>query len=504
MTQIKKTAVLIIMDGFGLTNEAKGNAILAAKIPVLTALNGGKPLTDVHTKLGASSEAVGLPPDTMGNSEVGHTNLGAGRVVYQSLLRISNAIKDGSFFTNPVLADCAETAKQSGRAHLFALLGNAGVHSIDTHLHAAMELMKDVPEVYVHLFTDGRDTAPHSALKFCEETRLPPNAKIATLIGRFYAMDRDKRWERVERAYNALVNGAGTQTSNVLDAIRQSYDAGITDEFIEPIIVEPEGRIKKGDSVLFVNFRPDRAREITRTFVDPEFSGFAREYFPVEFTCMTQYDETLPNVKVAFAPEIPANTLGELLANLGKTQLRIAETEKYAHVTFFFNGGVEEPFSGEDRILIPSPKEFATYDLIPEMSAYKVTDALTEQIKSGKYDAIICNFANCDMVGHTGVFDAAVKAVETVDACVGKALAAVREIGGTVIVTADHGNAERMLLPDGSPQTAHTTNLVPLWVSGDERTLKTSGKLCDVAPTLLDLMGIEKPTEWSGHSLFEQ
>jgi len=503
---MKKTTVLVIADGLGLSAAAQGNAVLAANTPNLIALNGGKPLSDCTSKLQASGSAVGLPDGTMGNSEVGHTNMGAGSVVYQSLLRISNAIDDGSF--GAMMRENGGVAPEEiKRVHLFALLGDAGVHSAAKHLMACVQLLESVPEVYLHLFTDGRDSAPTSAIDYVRElqTRIGANVKIATLIGRFYAMDRDKRWDRVEIAYNSLVNGAGVLNSDPVAALQESYASGKTDEFVEPIITCPNSRIRQCDSVIFVNYRPDRARELTRAFVDPNFSGFSRTYFPVKFVCMTQYDDTMPNVSVAFPPIIPKDTFGEVVSKLGLKQLRIAETEKYAHVTFFFNGGVEEPFEGEDRILIPSPKEFATYDLIPEMSAYKVCDSLCERIRSGAYDVIICNFANCDMVGHTGSITAAIKAVETVDECVGRVISSIQEVGGNLIITADHGNAEQMLASDGvTVHTAHTTNLVPVWIFKDGKhicNIAGLGRLCDIAPTLLDLMGYEIPKEWNGQSL---
>ena len=491
------------MDGFGISDKVEGNAIKAADTPVLDALWAKNP----HTTLSASGPDVGLPEGTMGNSEVGHTNIGAGRVIYQSLLRISNAIEDGSFYENSVLADAAAKCC-SGRAHIFGLLSDIGVHSHDSHFWAMLELLKrnGVKEVFFHCFMDGRDSSPTSGkgymercVKKCEESGI---AKVATLCGRFYAMDRDKRWERVERAYNAIVCGEGVRYDDPVRAVEDSYAQGKTDEFIEPVVVAPEGTVREGDTVFFMNFRPDRAREITRAFTDPDFNGFERRdgYFAVKFICLTQYDANMPNVSVAYPPELPHNTLGEFLSRVGMTQLRIAETEKYAHVTFFFNGGSEAESEGEDRVLIPSPKEFATYDLIPEMSAHKVCAEVCERIRSGLYDVVIVNFANCDMVGHTGVFDAVVSAVSTVDACVGKVVAATEELGGTAIITADHGNAEQMQEPNGSPHTAHTLNPVPFIIRGADVKLR-EGRLCDIVPTMLDLMGLEKPSEMSGESL---
>ena len=491
------------MDGFGLSDKTEGNAVKAAATPVLDTLWAKNP----HTTLSASGTDVGLPAGTMGNSEVGHTNIGAGRVVYQSLLRISNAIEDGSFFENPVLASAAADCK-GGRAHIFGLLSDIGVHSHDSHFWALLRLLKDkgCGEVYFHCFMDGRDSSPTSGKGYmercAEKCRESGIARVATLSGRFYAMDRDKRWERVERAYNAIVCGEGEACADPVRAVEASYARGKTDEFIEPVVCDPEGCVREGDTVFFMNFRPDRARELTRAFVDPAFDGFERKKgcFPVRFVCLTQYDASMPNVSVAFPPEQPRNTLGELLSRLGLTQLRIAETEKYAHVTFFFNGGSETELEGEDRVLIPSPKEYPTYDLIPEMSAQKVCAEVCDRIRSGNYDVVVVNFANCDMVGHTGVFDAVVSAVQTVDACVGRVVAATEEMGGTVIVTADHGNAEQMLEEDGSPHTAHTTNLVPFIIRGASVQLRP-GRLCDIVPTMLELMGLEKPAEMTGESL---
>ncbi len=491
------------MDGFGLSDKTEGNAVRAAATPVLDGLWAKNP----HTTLSASGRDVGLPEGTMGNSEVGHTNIGAGRVVYQSLLRISNAVEDGSFFENAVLASAAEDCR-GGRAHIFGLLSDIGVHSHDSHFWALLELLKQkgAAEVYFHCFMDGRDSSPTSGRGYMErcveKCRESGIAKVATLCGRFYAMDRDKRWERVERAYNAIVLGEGARCGDPVQAVADSYAHGKTDEFIEPVVCCPEGCVREGDTVFFMNFRPDRARELTRAFVDPAFDGFQREKgcFPVRFICLAQYDAAMPNVSVAFPPEQPRNTLGELLSRLGLTQLRIAETEKYAHVTFFFNGGSEAELTGEDRVLIDSPKEVPTYDLIPEMSANKVCDEVCRRIRSGEYDVVVVNFANCDMVGHTGVFDAVVSAVETVDACVGRVVAATEEMGGTAIVTADHGNAEQMLEEDGSPHTAHTTNPVPMILRGASVKLRP-GRLCDIVPTMLELMGLEKPAEMTGESL---
>jgi len=501
---MKVPTTLIILDGYALASSHAGNAIAAANTPVMDELMKTRP----NSVLSAGGRDVGLPEGTMGNSEVGHMNIGAGRIVYQNLLRISNSIEDGSFFNNEVYISAIDEAAGRGAAvHLFILLSDIGVHSHTDHLWAALQLCKrrGADCVYVHCFMDGRDSSPTSGeayMKRCVEKCVEYDAEIATVIGRFYAMDRDARWDRVQKAYDALVFGEGTHSDDPVDAVRASYEKGITDEFIEPVIIAPKGRVKSNDTVIFLNFRPDRAREITRTFADEDFDGFVRRggYFRVNFVCTTQYDEKMPNVSVAFPPHAPKNTFGEFISRLGMTQLRIAETEKYAHVTFFFNGGVEKPYKGEDRVLIPSSREFPTYDLIPEMKAYEVCEEACRRILSGKYDAVIINFANCDMVGHTGVFDATVKAVETVDTCLGLVLDAVRETGGIALVTADHGNADCMLLKDGSCCTSHTLNPVPFIVSGADVRLR-NGRLSDIVPTMLDLMGLEKPSEMTGESL---
>ena len=509
----KKSLVLCIMDGFGKNDSDYGNAIHAAATPRLDELKAKYPCTFI----GASGLDVGLPNGQMGNSEVGHTNIGAGRVVYQELTRITKSIEDGDFFENPALKAAVQNAIDNGTAlHIMGLMSDGGVHSHNTHAWAIVEMAKKMglTRVYLHCIMDGRDVPPTSGKDYVAEAQQKLAeigvGKIATVIGRFYAMDRDNRWERVSRAYNALVKGEGIHTNDPVKAIEESYqkvDAdgkNVTDEFIEPTVcLENEGRIGKNDSVIFFNFRPDRAREITRTFVDPDFTGFAREFFPLTYVCMTQYDATMPNVLVAFAPEELTNTLGEYLAANGKTQLRIAETEKYAHVTFFFNGGSEAVNEGEDRILVPSPK-VSTYDLKPEMSAYEVSEKVNAAVRSGKYDVIILNFANCDMVGHTGVFDAAVKAVEAVDTCVGTLYDAVMEMGGVLLVTADHGNADKMLAEDGSPFTAHTTNLVPFIVANYPCKLRDGGRLCDIAPTMLQILGLPQPKEMTGVSMIEK
>jgi len=502
---MKKPIVLIIMDGFGIAPPSGGNAVTLAKKPNLDALFAACP----HTQLQASGEDVGLPDGQMGNSEVGHTNIGAGRVVFQDLPRITRAIRDGSFFENKAYIAAMDAAKESGHAlHLFGLMSDGGVHSHDTHTWAFLEMAKrrGLSRVYLHCFMDGRDVPPQSGkgyIEACERKFAQLGVgKIATVMGRFYAMDRDKRWDRLEKAYSAMVCGEGVQDADPVHAMQASYDAGVTDEFVVPVVCDPEGTVKPGDSVIFTNFRPDRAREITRAFVDPAFDGFPRKngFFPLHYVCTTQYDATMPNVSVAFPPEELTNTFGEIVSANGMTQLRIAETEKYAHVTFFFNGGSETVSKGEDRCLIPSPKEFPTYDLIPEMSARKVADEAVKRIESGAYDAVILNFANCDMVGHTGVLKAAVEAVETVDECVGRVVAAVDKMGGVSLITADHGNAERMIAENGQPYTAHTTNPVPFLVKGRSAALR-EGRLADIAPTMLDIMGIAQPAEMTGKTL---
>ena len=497
----------MILDGFGIAGE-KGNAIKAAKKPNLDRLFSSNPVTQI----GASGLDVGLPDGQMGNSEVGHTNIGAGRIVYQELTRITKSIEDGDFFQNPAFLNAIENAKAHGSAlHLMGLLSDGGVHSHNTHLYALVELAKrqGLYRVYVHCLLDGRDVPPSSGKDYVAECAAKLQeigvGKIATVMGRYYAMDRDNRWERVEKAYAAMVYGEGVQADDPVQAVADSYAADVTDEFVVPAVCSGGAKIQENDSVIFFNFRPDRAREITRTLVDPDFNGFARRngFFPLTYVCMTQYDATMPNVQVAFHPQSLKNTLGEYLSSHQMTQLRIAETEKYAHVTFFFNGGVETVYPGEDRVLIHSPK-VATYDLKPEMSAYEVTDAMVERVKSGKYDVIILNYANCDMVGHTGVFEAAKAAVEAVDACVGRVTDAVAEMGGVTIITADHGNADKMFDEDGSPFTAHTTNPVPFCVAGYPCTLREGGRLADIAPTMLQILGMEQPAEMTGKSLISE
>lgn len=512
---MKKTYGMIIMDGFGMNAVKDGNAIAAAGTPNI------KRLMEEYswTQIGASGMDVGLPEGQMGNSEVGHTNIGAGRIVYQELTRITKAIADGDFFENEALCRAMENCVKNGSSlHLLGLLSDGGVHSHIEHMYALVEMAKQkgVKKVWIHCLLDGRDVPPASAADFIEAAnrRLAEIGlgKIATVMGRFYGMDRDNRWDRVEKAYNALVLGEGAVCTDAAAAVRESYTQidgdgkHLTDEFVLPTVVEGCERIADGDSVIFFNFRPDRAREITRTFVDEDFSGFARKggRKNVFYVCMTQYDASMPNVEVAFKPQTLENTLGEFLAKNQKTQLRIAETEKYAHVTFFFNGGREVMFEGEDRILVNSPK-VSTYDLQPEMSAYEVCDKAVEAIQSGKYDVVILNFANCDMVGHTGVFEAAVKAVKTVDECVGKVVEAILATGGKAIITADHGNADQMVDTDGvQPFTAHTTNPVPFILVDPEHkkaVLRKDGRLADLSPTLLKLMGLEKPAEMTGASI---
>ncbi len=505
---MKKPLALIILDGFGYNSSDYGNAVVAAKTPNIDKLLASCP----HTLIGASGMDVGLPDGQMGNSEVGHTNIGAGRIVYQELTRITKAIKDGDFFDNAAFNAAVENCKKNGSAlHLMGLMSDGGVHSHNGHLFALVELAKKagLEKVFIHCFMDGRDVPPTSGKDFIAELQQKLDeigvGKIATISGRYYAMDRDNRWERVEKAYAAMVYGEGNRNSCPVDTMEKSYAADITDEFVVPTVCTEGVAIQPNDSVIFFNFRPDRAREITRTFVDQGFNGFERKkgFFPLYFVCMTQYDATMPNVDVAFKPQSLTNTFGEYISEKGLTQLRIAETEKYAHVTFFFNGGVETSFKGEDRALIPSPK-VATYDLKPEMSAYEVCDEVVSRINSGKYDVIILNYANCDMVGHTGVFDAAVAAVEAVDTCVGKTVDAILAQGGAALITADHGNADQMYEPDGSPFTAHTTNPVPLIGVGlDGKSLKEGGKLADLAPTMLELLGLAKPDEMDGQSLLK-
>ena len=502
---MSKSIAVIIMDGYGLTDATPGNAIAAAHTPVLDELFKSCP----HTVLLASGEDVGLPDGQMGNSEVGHTNIGAGRVVYQDLPKISRDISTGTFYENKALLAAMSNCKSTDAAlHFMGLLSPGGVHSHIEHLFGLLEFAKkmEVEKVFIHCFMDGRDVPPESGIESVEACVNKCNelgiGSIATVMGRFYAMDRDNRWERVEQAYNAMVFGEGIQQRNPALAMRQSYENGVSDEFVLPVVCNSDGMIQAGDSVVFFNFRPDRAREITRALVDKDFDGFQRRngYFPLTFVCMTQYDEKISGVEIAYPPDFPTQTLGQTLSECGLKQLRLAETEKYAHVTFFFNGGAEESFEGEERILIPSPKEFPTYDLIPEMSAEKVARAAHEAILSDIYDVVFINFANCDMVGHTGDFDATIRAVECVDRCVGIVKTAAERKDWLIIVTSDHGNAEIMLAEDGGRHTAHSTYPVPFIIYGADVKLKP-GRLADIAPTLLDLLNLKKPQEMTGESL---
>ena len=507
----KKPTVLMILDGYGLNKNCEHNAVCEGKTPVMDQLMSQCPYVEGQ----ASGLAVGLPEGQMGNSEVGHLNMGAGRIVYQELTRITKAIEDGDFFENPELLAAVENVKKNDSSlHMFGLLSDGGVHSHITHLFGLLELAKrqGLKKVYVHCFLDGRDTPPASGKGYIEELQKKMDelgvGEIGVVSGRYYAMDRDNRWDRVELAYKALTKGEGVKGTDAAEAVQASYDDGKTDEFVLPTVIEKDGKpvamIQDNDSVIFFNFRPDRAREITRAFCDPEFKGFEREKkLNLTYVCFTDYDETIPGKLVAFKKEEIKNTFGEYLAAHNMTQARIAETEKYAHVTFFFNGGVEEPNPGEDRILVKSPK-VATYDLQPQMSAPQVCDKLVEAIKSGKYDVIIINFANPDMVGHTGVESAAIKAIETVDACVGRAVDAIKEVDGQMFICADHGNAEQLVdYETGEPFTAHTTNPVPfILVNADPSyTLREGGKLADIVPTLIELMGMEQPKEMTGTSL---
>ncbi len=503
---MKKPILLCIMDGFGKNPSDYGNAIVAAKTPNLDSLFANYPLTYI----GASGLDVGLPDGQMGNSEVGHTNIGAGRVVYQELTRISKSISDGDFFENEAFVKAVENCKKNGSAlHLMGLVSDGGVHSHNTHLYALLELAKrnGLEKVFVHCFMDGRDVPPTSGKDFlvelyrkCAEIGV---GTIASVMGRYYVMDREKKWDRVEKAYRAMTALDAPAFTCAKEMMEKSYADGVTDEFIVPCVNEKAEAVKSGDSVVFFNFRPDRAREITRAFVDSEFDGFKRdEMLDLYYVCMTQYDETMPNVDVAYKPERITMPLGEVISNAGMKQLRIAEYTKYAHVTFFLNGGEETVYEGEDRSLTDSPN-VATYDMQPEMSAYIVADKVVKAVESEQYDAIMLNFANCDMVGHTGIFDAAVAAVEAVDECVGKVVDAVMAKGGVVLITADHGNADKMCEEDGSPFTAHTTFPVPFCVVGYDCELKEGGKLCDIAPTMLQIMGLEQPKQMTGTSLIK-
>lgn len=500
---MKKTVALIIMDGFGKSDKIEGNAVANAETPNIDRLQNKYPTTLIH----ASGRRVGLPEGLMGNSEVGHLNMGAGRVVYQDLTRIDKSIEDGLFFKNDAFKTAMENLSPSNALHLVGLTSDGGVHSSLSHLFALIDMAKkkQVKNLFVHCITDGRDVPADSATKYIEkiEKKLKDVGlgSIATVCGRYFYMDRDKNWDRVEKGYNVVFNGVGSRFSSASAGVSASYKNRVLDEFIEPIVVGNYKGVSDGDSVIFYNFRSDRAREISHAILDDDFDKFARIKKDICYVCMTDYDATLHGQLIAFPPKDIKDTLGEYLAAEGLTQLRIAETEKYAHVTFFFNGGIETPNKNEDRILVPSPK-VATYDLKPEMSAFEVTDKVLEQI--GKYDVIILNFANCDMVGHTGVFSAAVKAVETVDTCVGKVVDKILSVGGVALLTADHGNAEVMLLDDGSPCTSHTTNLVPFSVIGESfvgSKLKENMALCDIAPTMLEILGLDKPSEMTGESI---
>lgn len=508
----KKPTVLLVLDGYGLNDRKEGNAIAQAKTPVMDRLMNEYPFV----KGNASGMAVGLPEGQMGNSEVGHINIGAGRIVYQELTRITKEIQDGTFFENPALMAAVDNCrKNNSDLHLYGLLSDGGVHSHNTHLYGLLELAKrnGIKNVYVHAFLDGRDTPPASGKGYIEELleqmRIIGVGKIATVMGRYYAMDRDNRWDRIEKAYRAMVYGEGITAENPVVAVQDSYDKEIYDEFVIPTVILEDGKpvatIKENDSIIFYNFRPDRAREITRTFCEDDFTAFDRgkKRMNITYVCFSEYDITIPNKLVAFHKISIDNTFGQFLAQHKMTQLRIAETEKYAHVTFFFNAGIEVPNEGEDRILINSPK-VATYDLKPEMSVYEVTDRLVEAIKSGKYDVIVANFANPDMVGHTGILEAAIKAIEAVDECLGRVVDALLSVDGMMFICADHGNAEQLIdYNTNEPFTAHTTNPVPFILVNYDKdyTLAEGGCLADIVPTLIEMMGMEKPKEMTGKSL---
>lgn len=508
----KKLMMLMILDGYGINENEKGNAVKLANTPNIDKLMKTCPTTTIYT----SGLKVGLPEGQMGNSEVGHTNIGAGRIVYQDLTKITKSIEDGDFFSNEVLTKAIENCKKyNSNLHVMGLLSDGGVHSHERHLYAILELAKrnDFDNVYIHCFMDGRDTAPTSGegyvAKLEEKMKEKGVGKIASLSGRFYAMDRDKRWQRVQKAYDAMVNGKGEKATSAIQAVEASYQKEVFDEFIEPTVIynqdAPVATIGKHDSVICFNFRPDRAREITRTLVDKDFNEFeTKKDLDLYYVCMTPYDETLENVEIAFKKEALKNTFGEYISKHGLKQLRIAETEKYAHVTFFFNGGEEKQYEGEDRILVPSPK-VETYDMKPEMSACEVTDKVVDAINSKKYDSIILNYANPDMVGHTGNLEAAIKAIETIDKCVQRVVEAVNAQNGMLLITADHGNSEQMIdYKTGEPYTAHTTNPVPLILVGKDNIKLKEGKLADLAPTMLELMGMEIPKEMTGESIIQK
>lgn len=499
-----KPTMLIILDGFGIRESQVGNAVKLAKTPTIDELYESCP----HTEIFASEEYVGLPHGQMGNSEVGHLNIGAGRVIYQNLTKITEAIKSGEFFKNPEFKRAIDNAKKNNsKVHLIGLVSKGGVHSHFDHLLALIKLMADegIEKTYIHAITDGRDVSPHAAIddikELQDEIRKIGNGKIATISGRYYAMDRDNRWERTKKYYDDLTSHAEFVDEDILTYIKSSYDKDITDEFLLPAKFVKNSEIEDGDSIIIFNFRPDRVRQITRALVDDDFKGFEREKIKMTLVTMTDYDKDIKNKFVAFKDEIPRDTLGEILEKNKIKQLRIAETEKYAHVTFFFNGGRENPFEGEDRVLIPSPK-VATYDLKPEMSANEVTDAVIEKLKEDKYGTIILNFANTDMVGHTGDLKAAIKAVETVDGNLARILKVLKEKDGVAIITADHGNCECMIDEEGNPVTSHTTNPVPVFLFNKDAKLRSGGALCDLSPTILKIMGIEKPELMTGKSLF--
>lgn len=504
----QRPVVLMILDGYGINENPEGNAVAAARKPNLDRLFNENPNTRIMT----SGLDVGLPSGQMGNSEVGHTNIGAGRIVYQELTRITKAIEDRDFFENSELKEAISNCiKHDSALHLMGLLSDGGVHSHNTHLYALIEMAKErgLEKVYIHCFYDGRDVPPDSAAGYTKALEdfldKTGTGKIASIMGRYYAMDRDNRWERVKLAYDAMVCGDGQKADDAVFAVRSSYENKVYDEFVIPTVICKEGRavgcIGNNDSIIFFNFRPDRAREITAAFTQNNFTGFARQKLELCFVCMTQYDVTFEGVHVAFKPQSLDNTFGEYISRNGLTQLRIAETEKYAHVTFFFNGGVEKAYVNEDRCLIPSPK-VATYDLQPEMSAYELTDEVIRRIESNKYNVIILNYANPDMVGHTGIMEAAVKAIETIDECVGRIIKAVNGQNGIVLLTSDHGNSEQMLdYENGGSFTAHTTNPVPLLITGLGNIGLKEGRLADIAPTLLDILELEKPAEMTGESL---
>ena len=507
-----KLMMLMILDGFGINENEQGNAVKLANTPNIDKLMKTCPTTQIH----ASGLAVGLPEGQMGNSEVGHTNIGAGRIVYQELTKITKSIEDGDFFSNEALNKAIENCKKNNsKLHIMGLLSDGGVHSHNRHLYAILELAKrkDFENVYIHCFMDGRDTPPTSGegyiAKLEEKIKEKGIGKIATISGRFYSMDRDKRWQRIQKAYDAMVKGEGIKANSAIQAIESSYQKEVFDEFIEPTVIyngdSPVAKIEENDSVVFFNFRPDRAREITRTLVDRNFAEFdTNKNLNLYFVCMTPYDETMPNVDIAFKKETLVNTFGEYISKNGLTQLRIAETEKYAHVTFFFNGGEEKQYKGEDRILVPSPK-VETYDMQPEMSAEEVTEKVVDAINSKKYDVVILNYANPDMVGHTGSLEATIKAIEKIDECVERVVEAVNNQKGRLIITADHGNSEQMIdYKTGEPHTAHTTNPVPLILVGVDNVKLKEGRLADLAPTMLDIMGLEKPAEMTGESIIEK